>query len=404
MIKLCFVSTLLSLVSISRVLSQPDLCQNPKLDSIAWIDDQKQYFFTSGSYYWLIKENEMPPPQEKAKKLPNGFTKAESAVYKNSLSACVSSPSENKHQEQEIIISQLMSDGRHMLMVLDLRDKAWKEPIVYNKDRTFSPMQVDWSKSLDAMFSYVTTDIYGVQGKRYAGVNFAKICENPDEFARAYTGQNNTDFATIDQIDAMTMKGNKDLYMFIGNDFFIYKVDSSSGSGIIRGLKGRVNSIKKDFFKFTDKCGSGPLPPPRPEPGPTPEPGPPNPPKPPEPEPPQESQPAQEATEKSKGGSSSMWIIIGVILLIIVVAIIAVMAVLAMRRKRNASEAEPSGLTAGGASSRKSSAISGSKASSRVSVSPSAISRAQGRSPSKMSMRSQLSAAPKTRASSMSKK
>ncbi len=43
---------------IGLVLSEPNLCSNPKIDSIAFIKGLNQYFFTSGGYYWLLKDTE----------------------------------------------------------------------------------------------------------------------------------------------------------------------------------------------------------------------------------------------------------------------------------------------------------------------------------------------------------
>jgi hypothetical protein len=80
-----YLSFVLTFKISSLVLSQPDLCRNPRLDSIAWMSDSNQYFFTSDGWYWIVKETEFPPPVANAKPLPNGFKKGEAAVYRSVL-------------------------------------------------------------------------------------------------------------------------------------------------------------------------------------------------------------------------------------------------------------------------------------------------------------------------------
>jgi hypothetical protein len=63
------------------VLSQPDLCENPRFDSFEWVTDENMYFFTSGGYYWYFKQNEMPPPLARGQLRTNGFKIGESALY-----------------------------------------------------------------------------------------------------------------------------------------------------------------------------------------------------------------------------------------------------------------------------------------------------------------------------------
>jgi hypothetical protein len=72
---------LLLLIKTDIILSQPDLCENSRFDSFGWVADENIYFFTSGGYYWYVKQNEMPPPLTRGQPLPNGFKIGESALY-----------------------------------------------------------------------------------------------------------------------------------------------------------------------------------------------------------------------------------------------------------------------------------------------------------------------------------
>ena len=82
---------LLSLSLIPLLLSEPDLCQNPKLDSIAYVSGKFMWFFTSGGYYWYIKESDFPP-RSPSGKLPDGFTRGDAVFYSDWIKVCESSP------------------------------------------------------------------------------------------------------------------------------------------------------------------------------------------------------------------------------------------------------------------------------------------------------------------------
>ncbi len=76
------------LLTLNYVLSQPDLRQNPKLDSISYEDHNHMYFFTSSGFYWHLKEEQLIPRKEEAKLLPNWFKEGDAAVFINAMNIC----------------------------------------------------------------------------------------------------------------------------------------------------------------------------------------------------------------------------------------------------------------------------------------------------------------------------
>jgi len=250
-------SFLLFLFSTDMVLSQPDLCQNPKIDSIEWISDQKMYFFTSGGYYWIIKYNELPPSRSKGKPLPGGFKKGESAVYLNTLIDCKSSMAANKHSEQQIYVSEMTPKG-HELIIYDIRDNKWSAtPESFSNNKIISPAGVSVRRKLDAMFiRHPSSELFVIQGNRYAGVNYLKLCHDKNAFTTAVGAHNLTELHIKDQLDASTLVGDT-LYLFFGDQYWTYKTDGSTLVGQVRGNKIPIPlSIKTDFFKYLKDCSN----------------------------------------------------------------------------------------------------------------------------------------------------
>src|SRR5438105_4467872 len=114
----------------NRVISQPDLCRNAKVDSITYIDDKKLWFFTSGGYYWLLKPEHFPPTAKNSKgKLPNGFQRGDAAVYWDTLNHCSKSQSPTKPHERVVVLVEYIN-GKNQYMEFDVRspENKWSEP------------------------------------------------------------------------------------------------------------------------------------------------------------------------------------------------------------------------------------------------------------------------------------
>ncbi len=250
-----YTSVLFLFYSIFYALSQPNLCENPKIDSIVYLGIYKMYFFTSSGYYWLIKEKQMPPPIDKAKPLPYGFKIGESATFKDTLFACIPDKTSGPVlHEQEIYLTEKTSNGQK-IMIFNIRSFSWRKAFDYKKDRIISEAPVDWSHKIDSMFDFNISEIYVIQGSNYAAINFTTICNNPKNYSMAHSLQNVIDFQIFSPIDAMTMRGDRDLYIFIETQYYVFKVDlKRSGNGRIYGIKSGAKSIKKDFFKYNDDC------------------------------------------------------------------------------------------------------------------------------------------------------
>jgi len=235
------------------VISQPDLCQNPRLDSIAYIADKKMYFFTSGGYYWLLKDNEFPPTQDKAKPLPNGFKTGEAAIYMNTMKTCALSPNPNRPQEHEVYVMEKTADG-NKFMIYDVRSQTWKQPENYEANHYISKARIDWNLPIDAMFEYNPREIYVVQAAKYAAIQYVNVCNNPDNYADPYEVFSTDHFGTRN-ISAMTLVEPNTLYMFFGDLFWpIIILPRESANGKIVGRKQSSRSLKTEFFKFTEVC------------------------------------------------------------------------------------------------------------------------------------------------------
>jgi hypothetical protein len=414
---------LFSLIPID-VFCGPDLCGNPKIDSIVWIDRNKMWFFTSGGYYYYVKEGVMPPLKSDEKPLPSGFKVGEAAVLRETELVCNKGKTEAMKKDEVLIYLVEKMGDRNRIHIYDTRindeNKRWitgSDPLDFNNDHSVGQAKIDKTKPIDAMVSR-GSQLYLIQGFNYAGIDLSKLCINTDDYANAFDFHNVTDFQTVYSVDAMTIKENGKAYMFIKDEFWIIKLDDPK-PGLLTGTKdNNAQQIATDFFKcrsgeqseINDTISSN------------------------GPEPPTDSppipEPSKSAGVESKGSSSGeekdsssgeekgsgIWIIGVIVAIVVVVIVIALIAVVAMRKKKSGADSEADGMAAGGAevsagAARKSSIDDkvgrskvGSKVDSKVGpqMSPSktsskmtAPSSLGGTSPSKMSVRSMMSTIPK---------
>jgi hypothetical protein len=402
--KSIWICVALVLSTLNDVLSQPDLCQNPKIDSITYIENNNMWFFTSGGYYWVIKDSEnLLPKKENAKKLPQGFKVGDAAVYRNTLTVC-GTQTQNIQREIEILLVEKQGSANNVI-VYDLREDKWKPPTVLANDRILGQAQIDKIQTIDAMFVREKAEIYLVQGKSYAAVDYMKLCSNPSDYATAFEKSSINDFNFNNHIDAMTKIKNNNLLLFSGSTYLelriIYPQKTPGKINAVRIGSNVAKSIANEFFKC-NVTESGPTP------GvvvPTPEPPTDN------PEPSKDT--GLQTTSSSPGEEKSgvIFIILGVVAAVVVVIVIALIVVIAMCKKKSGADSEADGMAASGAevsagAAGKSSIdgkVGGSKVGSKVDskvgsqVSPSktgskmtAPSSLGGTSPSKMSVRSMM--------------
>jgi hypothetical protein len=399
---------LFSLIPID-VFCGPDLCENPKIDSIVWIDRNKMWFFTSGGYYYYVKEGVMPPPKSDAKPLPSGFKVGEAAVLRETELICNKGKTEAMKKDEVLIYLVEKMGDRNRIHIYDTRindeNKRWttgSDPLDFNNDHSVGQAKIDKTKPIDAMVSR-GSQLYLIQGFNYAGVDLSKLCVNTDDYANAFDFHNITDFQTVYSVDAMTIKENGKAYMFIKDEFWIIKLDDSKPELLTGTKDNSAQQIATDFFKCgpggqsetNDTISSNGSEPPTDSP-PIPE-------------------PSKSAGVESKGSSSGeekgsgIWIIGLIVAIVVVVIVIALIAVIAMRKKKSGAESEADGMAAGAAGKNSiDGKVGGSKVESKVDskvgsqVSPSktgskmtAPSSLGGTSPSKMSVRSMMSTAPK---------
>jgi hypothetical protein len=62
------------------------------------------YFFTSGGYYWYLKEEQLIPRKEEVTPLPNGFKVGDAAVFRNAMNICPKAQTQNIGKEKEVIL------------------------------------------------------------------------------------------------------------------------------------------------------------------------------------------------------------------------------------------------------------------------------------------------------------
>ncbi len=356
------------------------------------------WFFTSGGYYWIIKDSEnLLPKKEDAKKLPQGFKVGDAAVYRNTLTVCGTAQTQNIQREIEIILVEKQGSANNVI-VYDLREDKWKPPTVLANDRILGQAQIDKIQTIDAMFVGEKAEIYLVQGKSYAAVDYMKLCSNPSDYATAFEKSSINDFNFNNHIDAMTMIKNNNLLLFSGSTYLelrIIKPQRTPGKiNAVRIGSNVAKSIAYEFFKC-NVTESGPTP------GvvvPTPEPPTDN------PEPSKDTGLQTTGSPPDEEKSGVIFIILGVVAAVVVVIVIALIAVVTMRKKKSeadgmaASGAEVSADAAGKSSidgkvggSKVGSQVSPSKTGSKVTA-PSSLG---GTSPSKMSVRSLMSTVPK---------
>jgi hypothetical protein len=412
--KFFWISFAVFTLTLNHALSGPDLCKNPKIDSIVWVERNEMWFFTSGGYYYYIKDGIMPPPKSEAKPLPSGFKVGEAAVLRETEVVCGKEKTDAMGKNEVLIYLVEMVGDSNKIHIFDTRvdeSKRWitgSIPLEFNNDHSVGQAKVDKTKSIDAMVSR-GSQLYLIQGSNYAGIDLTPLCADTNSFANSLDVHSITEFGTNNAIDAMTITtDNKKALMFAKEQFWYVKLNDPK-SGSLAGIKDNIGQqIDTDFLK----CGPGGQP---------------------EtndtsitngPQQTEASQPTQDrgllSTGSSGGGekSSATFIILGVVAAVIVVIVISLIAVIAIRKKKSGADSEADGMAAGaaevsaGATGKDSidGKVGGSKVGSKVDskvgskvgsqVSPSKtgskmLSSLGGTSPSKMSVRSMMSTAPK---------
>jgi hypothetical protein len=369
------------------------------------------WFFTSGGYYYYIKDEIMPPPKSEAKPLPSGFKVGEAAFLRETELVCGKGKTDAMGENEVLIYLVEMVGDSNKIHIFDTRvdeSKRWitgSNPLEFDNDHSVGQAKVDKTKPIDAMVSR-GSELYLIQGSNYAGIDLTPLCADTNSFANSLDLHSITEFGTNNAIDAMTITtDNKKALMFAKEQFWYIKLNDPK-TGSLAGIKDNVGQqIDTDFLK----CGPGG-----------------------QPEtndtsitngsqPKEASQPTQEPSLLSTGPSggeeksSAVFIILGVVAAVIVVIVIALIAVIAMHKKKSGANSEADGMVAkvsAGAAGKSSidGKVGGSKVGSKVDskvgskvgsqVSPSKTdskipSSLGGTSPSKMSVRSMMSTAPK---------
>ena len=257
------VSIVLSII-FSFVLSQPDLCRNPKLDSIAWIPPLKMWFFTSGGYYWYMKDEFPPGPP--SGKLPEGFSRGDGAFFADLLNVCKKVPNARQTKnmrtdDQLIYVVEKTNDGNQILQYdPKTQSNPWSQSHSLKSDRVIGRSYIeDPEGKIDAMFGVGDSDVFLVQEKKFAGVNWLNLCSNPEGYSKAYPTQNTDDLmSSRGSYDAITVKDNQ-MYLFIGNAFWTASIDFRNQRLTV--AKSEEKNVSSKFFKFKDCPAVQPLPP-----------------------------------------------------------------------------------------------------------------------------------------------
>jgi hypothetical protein len=232
------------------------LCKDSTIDSITYVKDSDMYFFTSGGYYWYIKQSQFPPPDSAAKKIPAPFTMGQSAVYVDSTAGCGSAKTAAaegglKKGEKTIWVSEVVG-GRHMFMAFDVTTGKWRPAVEYNSDRCFSTAMVEWGSQtpIDAMFAVNYLSIFIVKDNKYARLDCSSVCKGND-YGKSSPPFAATDLQTSDPIQGMYTKSDTELFLFNKKTFrrLIIKVDQNGRISAVKDTQ--ENHILKDFFKIS---------------------------------------------------------------------------------------------------------------------------------------------------------
>jgi hypothetical protein len=375
------------------VLSQPNLCKNPKIDSIVWEGKDKMWFFTSGGYYYYIKSDQKTPPtKDQANPLPHGFKVGEAAYLRDEEIACGRTKTDAMKGEKEILLIENMG-GANKIIIFDTKTLKWKDDVLdLSNDRSLGSINLEKGQTIDAIFSFSRAEVYAVQGFYYAGIDYTKVCKNKDDYAISFGRQNKSDLDTVSNIVAMTMTTATNLMMIDSEDNY-WNIDLKGVTDTPGKLKGSKNpnykSIAKDFFRCTGTEDTNETPDDSKT---TPTAG-------------GNKKTTEESTNKEKG--SGVWIIL--LIVVVVIIAIALITVFVMCKKKSSADLRPevskgadsdAGVSTGAVEKSSSDAKVGSKVNSQGSQSKVSSKTAvppslRGMSTSKMPMRSITSTAPK---------
>jgi hypothetical protein len=286
--------------------------------------------------------------------------------------------------------------GSNKIIIFDTKTFKWKDDVLdLSNDRSLGSINLEKGQAIDAIFAFSRAEVYAVQGSYYAGIDYTKVCKNKNDYAIAFGRQNKSDLDTVSNIVAMTMTTATNLMMIDSEDNY-WNIDLKGVTDTPGKLKGSKNpnyeSIAKDFFQCTGTEDTNETPDDS-KTTPTAEEG--------------NKETTEESTNKEKG--SGVWIILVIVVAVVAVIAIALIAVFVMRKKKSSADLGPevskgadsaAGVGTGAAEKNSSDAKVSSKVNSQVSQSkvgskaavPSSLG---GMSPSKMSMRSKASTAPK---------
>ena len=327
---------LMSIESVSSAI----LCNDSKIDAIAYTQDNGMYFISIGRYYWWVKNNKFPIKESDALELPSPFTKATAAVYIDADAGCaVQTRSGMKAKEKEIWITDYI-DGEVKMMAYDTKYGKWtKGPISYEQENCIAKAQIDFTsgKPIDAMFTRNYLEVYLVQGTKYAMVDCKFLCSDPDsgQFGMDSKASSTSDFGTQDPINAMFRLENKadsSLLMFQEKKYYEVTVKSKNGK-LVFNKRGPGKDIIKDFLKLKDlpdECG-GEATPPLPSPSEEPEPENSESPDVPEAEPSAGVEP-QNSNVPPEDSDMMLWIIVAIVAIALIV-IVTLLAFFVMKKK-----------------------------------------------------------------------
>ena len=326
------VIVVISILLMPLVFSEPDLCRNPKLDSIAFVSPDS-LFFTSGGYYWYIKETDLPPGPP-TDKLPDGFVRGDAAIYCDYLSVCGNAS--NVRHEQHIVLVENTAQGNRIID-FDIKKKTWLTSRKWHSDHMIGNSKIDSKKEIDAMFSVDNTNVFLVQNQSYAGVEWTECCGRGN-YSKAFDSKESYGLMNSYQnipIDAITVKG-KQMYYFIGPSFWVANITTFSG-GTITLFKGQSKNVSSQFFKYKE-CPEIPKPENVPQ-------------KPSDQNPDKGDEPSDPNAHKSEdiepSTSGTTFLVVIIIVVVVVVALVIGIVVFVMRGKsKEAQEKDKKGVPA----------------------------------------------------------
>ena len=228
------------------VLNEPDLCRNPKLDSIAFVSPDL-WFFTSGGYYWFINGSDFPPGPPTGK-LPDGFKKGDAAFYCDYLNACKNVP--DARTDQSVVVVEKGEDG-NQIIDFNTKDRTWNKSHELTSYHMMERPNIKLREEIDAIFSVGMTEVFIVQKDKYAGLDWKQSC-SPKNYSVQFEAKSISHLQNSMDVpfDAITVKEST-LYYFIGSKFWRSKVTKSK-NGTIVILKGEQQNVSTVFFKFKE--------------------------------------------------------------------------------------------------------------------------------------------------------